>query len=67
MGLGEVLSKSAYFPLAISVEHARVAGFLSGPHHDPFDRMLAAQSQVEGIPLVSADPVFRSFGTSVIW
>jgi PIN domain nuclease of toxin-antitoxin system len=29
--------------------------------------MLAAQAQVEGIPLVSADPVFRSFGTPVIW
>jgi hypothetical protein len=29
--------------------------------------MLAAQSQIEGIPLVTADPVFKSFGTKVIW
>jgi len=57
----------AFTALPITIEHARVAGFLSGPHHDPFDRMLAAQSQVEGVPLVTADPAFRAFGTSVIW
>ena len=37
------------------------------PHHDPFDRMLAAQAQVEGIPLVTADPVFRALGVRVLW
>jgi PIN domain nuclease of toxin-antitoxin system len=45
----------------------QTAGFLAGHHRDPFDRMLAAQSQVEGIPLLSADPVFQTFGTAVIW
>jgi PIN domain nuclease of toxin-antitoxin system len=65
--LGDVLTGSAYRPLAISIEHVQVAGFLAGRHHDPFDRMLAAQSQVEGVPLVTADPAFRAFGTSVIW
>jgi hypothetical protein len=29
--------------------------------------MLAAQSQVEGMPLVSGDPVFRTFGTAILW
>jgi PIN domain nuclease of toxin-antitoxin system len=29
--------------------------------------MLAAQSQVENVPLVTADPAFRSFGIAVIW
>jgi hypothetical protein len=29
--------------------------------------MLAAQAQIEGIPLLSADPVFRLFGTWVVW
>ncbi len=65
--LDDVLAKRAYFPLAITIKHVQTAGFLAGHHRDPFDRMLAAQSQVEGIPLLSADPVFQTFGTAVIW
>jgi PIN domain nuclease of toxin-antitoxin system len=29
--------------------------------------MLAAQAQVEGIPLVTADPVFHGLGVRVLW
>lgn len=67
VNLDLVLATRACIPLAISVEHARTAGFFSWRHHDPFDRILAAQSQIEAIPLVTADPVFRAFGVSVIW
>ena len=65
--LQEITLAQAFTALPITIEHARVAGFLLGRHYDPFDRMLAAQSQVEGLPLVTADPAFRAFGTSVIW
>jgi len=65
--LHDVLAKSAYFPLAITIEHARVAGLFAWQHRDPFDRLLAAQSQIEGIPLITADPIFRTFGTAVMW
>jgi PIN domain nuclease of toxin-antitoxin system len=65
--LDTALTESAYIPLAITIEHARIAGLLSGDHRDPFDRMLAAQSQVERLPLVTADPAFRHFGTTVMW
>jgi PIN domain nuclease of toxin-antitoxin system len=61
------LQAEAFEPLPISLEHARVAGFLTSSHRDPFDRMLAAQAQVEGIPLVTADPVFRDLGVRVLW
>jgi PIN domain nuclease of toxin-antitoxin system len=53
--------------LPVSAEHAQLAGLLPGTHRDPFDRMLAAQSQIEDMPLVTADPVFKAFGTKVIW
>ena len=53
--------------LAITPDHAAVAGLLPGAHRDPFDRMLAAQSRIEDMPLVTAEPVFKSFGTKVIW
>jgi len=54
-------------PLSITLEHAHLAGSMRGSHRDPFDRMLAAQAQIENIPLVTADPVFRAFGTRVLW
>lgn len=62
-----VLAANEFSPLPITIEHARIAGLLPGRHRDPFDRILAAQAQVEGIALVSADPVFRTFGTQVLW
>jgi PIN domain nuclease of toxin-antitoxin system len=65
--LTAVLATSIYTPLSISIEHARVAGLFAWQHQDPFDRILAAQSQIETIPLVTADPVFRDFGTAVMW
>lgn len=65
--LQEITMAQAFTALPITIVHARVAGFLSVRHRDPFDRMLAAQSQIESMPLVTADPAFRAFGTSVIW
>jgi PIN domain nuclease of toxin-antitoxin system len=29
--------------------------------------MLAAQAQIENIPLVTADPAFRAFDVRVLW
>ena len=56
------------FPiLEITVLHAQRAGRLPGIHRDPFDRMLAAQAQVEGIPIASNEVVFDSWGISRIW
>jgi len=53
--------------LSVGAEHAQLAGLMAGAHRDPFDRMLAAQSQIEQMPLVTADPVFKTFGTKTIW
>ena len=65
--LQEINLARAFTALPITIEHARVAGFLPGSHNDPFDRMLAAQSHVESVPLVTADRAFRAFGTTIIW
>src|SRR5215472_4793568 len=48
----DVVAREGFSPLSISVTHGRIAGLLPGSHRDPFDRMLAAQAQVEGAPLV---------------
>ena len=65
--LSDVIEEHGFESLPITLEQARLAGFLTGLHRDPFDRMLAAQAQTEGIPLVTADPAFRSFGTLTLW
>jgi PIN domain nuclease of toxin-antitoxin system len=48
--------------LPITVQYADFQVNLPNHHRDPFDRMLVAQSQVENIRLVSADPVFDQHG-----
>jgi PIN domain nuclease of toxin-antitoxin system len=53
--------------LPISAEHAIRAGLLPGPHKDPFDRMLIAQSQAENVPIVSNKVVFESYGVRRLW
>jgi PIN domain nuclease of toxin-antitoxin system len=53
--------------LPIMVEYADVQAGLPNHHRDPFDRMLVAQSQVENIHLVSADPVFDQYGINRLW
>lgn len=45
-----------------------LAGALPGPHRDPFDRLLAAQAQVQGMPLVTSDQAFQTFaGVQTLW
>lgn len=41
--------------LAIALVHGLRAGQLPSHHRDPFDRMLIAQAQLEGMPLLTAD------------
>jgi PIN domain nuclease of toxin-antitoxin system len=44
--------------LPISSRHALAAGDLAWDHRDPFDRILAAQSILDGLPLVTSDAAF---------
>lgn len=53
--------------LDISAEHGIRAGLLAGPHKDPFDRILIAQSQAENAPIISNDGIFESYGVRRLW
>lgn len=53
--------------LPISWRHSLLAGGYLHPHRDPFDRMLAAQSEIEKARLVSCDAAFSAFKTEVLW
>jgi PIN domain nuclease of toxin-antitoxin system len=53
--------------LPVTAEHAWQVGDLAPHHRDPFDRLLVAQSLVERMPIVSADPRFGAYGVEVQW
>ena len=53
--------------LPITLEHALAAGALPGPLKDPFDRMLIAQAQIEGLILVSIDKAFKRYKVPLLW
>ena len=63
----EFVTQYQFEPLAISVEHGRLAGRLPGAHKDPFDRMLAAQAILEDVPLITNDAAFAAFDVRVLW
>ena len=65
--LAELLERARIEVLDVSLPHAIRAGMLTGLHRDPFDRLLIAQSQIEDVPVVTADPVFAEHGVDVIW
>ena len=53
--------------LNISMEH--IAGIAKLPfhHRDPFDRLIAVQSKLEKMALVSADPSFDAYEIQRVW
>jgi PIN domain nuclease of toxin-antitoxin system len=53
--------------LPVSFAHAERAGSWPQQHGDPFDRMLAAQSHIEQIPLATNDPRIAVFGVKTLW
>ena len=65
--LPHYLRHARFLELSVTIEHGLKAGALPGPHRDPFDRMLIAQSLAIGYPVVTTDAVFRDYGVSVIW
>jgi PIN domain nuclease of toxin-antitoxin system len=65
--LPQILVERGMTELPISAVHALGAGSLPNHHRDPFDRMLVAQSRLEGLPLVTNDPHIPKYGVQTIW
>ena len=53
--------------LAIELPHLAAVAAMPFHHRDPFDRLMAAQCQVEGLPIVSADPAFDAYSIRRVW
>jgi PIN domain nuclease of toxin-antitoxin system len=55
------LLDNGYYELVINSAHAVAVDGLPLIHKDPFDRILVAQSMVEGITLLTADPIVAQY------
>lgn len=55
------LLEHGYTELPISGAHATAVARLPHMHKDPFDRILVAQAQLEGITLLTADAVVARY------
>lgn len=53
--------------LPIALEHVTRVAELPFHHHDPFDRLLAAQALEEDLVVVSKDLIFREYGVKRVW
>ena len=52
---------------SITSAQALVAGGFALDHRDPFDRMIAAQALLLGVPVVTRDPAFAAFPCRTMW
>jgi PIN domain nuclease of toxin-antitoxin system len=62
-----LLQADGFVALPISLSHGLRAGGYSHSHRDPFDRMLAAQAELERLVLITADPQLSSFPCQILW
>jgi len=59
------LLDNGYSELPIASEHVVAIDGLPQHHKDPFDRVLVAQAMVEGITLLTSDPIVAKYGGSI--
>jgi PIN domain nuclease of toxin-antitoxin system len=55
------LLENGYRELAVTSEHAVQVEGLPDLHRDPFDRLLVAQAQCEGITLITGDAIVARY------
>jgi PIN domain nuclease of toxin-antitoxin system len=65
--LPRLLTRHVFGVLPIEEAHALRAASLPLRHRDPWDRLLIAQSQLEGMPLVTADPGISQYDVDTVW
>lgn len=65
--LPALLAAQGFSSLPESLLHGLHAGGYAMAHRDPFDRLLAAQAELETLTLVSLDPALQEFPCRLLW
>ncbi|MBV1790676.1 type II toxin-antitoxin system VapC family toxin [Marinobacterium sp. D7] len=59
--MSSIIEEEGFLPLPVSLYHGDQAGQLPDLHKDPFDRMLIAQAQAEGLIIVTHDEAVTQY------
>ena len=62
-----LMESQGFQPLPVSWSHGLRAGSYPMPHRDPFDRLLAAQAELEQLILITLDPALAPFPCQTLW
>lgn len=62
-----VLEANGWRALPADFRHYQKLLELPPRHRDPFDRLLIAQAQTEGLTLVTCDPAFPAYEVPLLW
>lgn len=63
----EEMTRNGIHRLDLQPAHCAAVSKLPWHHRDPFDRLLAAQTQCEKRKLLSADSAFDAYGIDRVW
>ena len=61
------IADQGFEELPITVAEAARAGALTGPHRDPFDRILIAQAISRDLVLISNESTFDRYAIRRLW
>ena len=64
--IDSIVDQERFVKLPISLVHGEAAGQLPDQHNDPFDRMLIAQAQTEGLTILTADEKIQQYDAAVV-
>lgn len=62
-----MIRASGFALLPVDIRHIDQLGSLPNHHRDPFDRMLIAQAQADGLTLMSADRTVSLYDVPILW
>jgi PIN domain nuclease of toxin-antitoxin system len=65
-GLVDQLREKRFTPLHATMEHGLRVAELPLLHGDPFDRLLVAQAQLEGLTIVTGDPRIAAYDVETL-
>lgn len=65
--LDDQMERNGIGPLPILMKHTTRVRHLPNHHADPFDRLLIAQAQVEGLTLMTGDRHIKRYDVTTVW
>jgi PIN domain nuclease of toxin-antitoxin system len=61
------MMSAGFAELPVTWDHAFAVRSLEAHHLDPFDRLLIAQSRIEGLTIVTNDKILRRYEVNCLW